>query len=368
MTNVATVSGGGEANTGNDSASDPTTVLAPVDLTIDKSHSGNFTLGANGSYTLTVSNGGGVATTGTVTVTDVLPAGLGFVSATGTNWTCGNASGTVTCTRTTRSRPASSAQSITLTVSVAAAAFPTVTNTASVGGGGEPAGNTGNNSDGDPTTVVAPDLTISKSHSGNFNQGVNGTYSLDVTNNGGAATSGTVTVTDVLPAGLGFVSANGAGWTCGFATGTVTCTRTNSINAGQTAQGISLVVSVDVGAVPSVTNTASVSGGGEPAANAGNNSDSDPTTVGAGVDLTIDKSHTGNFTQGINGTYTLTVSNPGTVATSANVTATDNLPTGLSFVSGTGTGWNACTAAAQVVTCVAARGQYHRRRRSRARD
>jgi hypothetical protein len=34
--------------------------------------------------------------------------------------------------------------------------------------------------------------------------------------------------------------------------------------------------------VPSVTNTASVAGGGEPAANNGNNSDSDPTTVIAG--------------------------------------------------------------------------------------
>ena len=101
-----------------------------------------------------------------------------------------------------------------------------------------------------------------------------------------------------------------------------------------------------------MTNTASVSGGGEPAANNGNNSDSDPTTVGAGVDLTIDKSHTGNFTQGVNGTYTLTVSNGGGTATSANVTVTDILPTGLGFVSGTGTGWNTCTVAAQTVTCV----------------
>ena len=352
VTNVATVSGGGEANTGNDSASDPTTVLAAVDLTINKSHTGDFTLGVNGSYTLMVTNGGGTATSGTVTVTDVLPAGLGFVSASGTAWTCGNAAGTVTCTRTTAINASATAPNITLTVSVAEAAFPTVTNSASVSGGGEPAANNGNNSDSDATTVVAPELTIAKSHTGNFTQGVNGAYSLVVSNGGGAATTGTVTVTDVLPTGLGFVSATGGNWTCGVVTATVTCTRTNSIAAGGNAQTITLTVSVAPAAIPSVTNTASVSGGGEPAASNGNNSDSDPTTVVAGVDLTIDKSHTGNFTEGVNGTYSLAVSNAGGVATNANVTVTDVLPTGLGFVSGTGTGWNACTAAAQTVTCV----------------
>ena len=91
-----------------------------------------------------------------MTVTDVLPAGLGFVSATGTGWTCGNAAGTVTCTRTTAISAGSMRPNITLTVSVAEAAFPSVTNTASVSGGGEPAANNGNNSDSDPTTVVAP--------------------------------------------------------------------------------------------------------------------------------------------------------------------------------------------------------------------
>jgi Big-like domain-containing protein/PKD domain-containing protein len=127
-------------------------------------------------------------------------------------------------------------------------------------------------------TVVAVDLTINKSHTGSFTQGVNGTYSLVVSNAAGAATTGTITVTDVLPAGLGFVSAIGTNWTCTFATGTVTCTRTAVITAPGSAT-ITLTVSVGAAAVPSVTNVASVSGGGEPAANNGNNSDSDPTTV-----------------------------------------------------------------------------------------
>jgi uncharacterized repeat protein (TIGR01451 family) len=213
-----------------------------------------------------------------------------------------------------------------------------VTNTASVSSGGEPAANAGNNSDSDPTTVGAGvDLTIDKSHTGNFTQGINGTYTLTVSNPGTVATSANVTATDNLPTGLSFVSGTGTGWNaCTAAAQVVTCVRpaANTIAAGGAAPAISLTVAVAAAAIPSVTNNVSVAGGGEPAGNVGNNSDTDPTTVTAGVDLTIDKSHTGNFTEGVNGTYVLLVSNGGGAATSANVTVTDVLPTGLGFVSG----------------------------------
>ena len=73
---------------------------------------------------------------------------------------------------------------------------------------------------------------------------------------------------------------------------------------------ITLTVNVAPAAPPSLTNTAQVAGGGE--INSANNTASDITTIGPGVDLTITKSHTGNFTQGQTGaTYTVTVSNPG---------------------------------------------------------
>src|SRR4029077_7135596 len=75
VTNTATVAGGGELNSANDSASDPTTITAVADLTISKSHTGNFRQGdAADTYTLTVSNAGAGPTTGAVTVTDTLPA------------------------------------------------------------------------------------------------------------------------------------------------------------------------------------------------------------------------------------------------------------------------------------------------------
>ena len=45
-----------------------------------------------------------------------------------------------------------------------------------------------------------PDLTVSKSHTGNFKQGdLADTYTITVNNVGSAATTGTVTVTDACP-------------------------------------------------------------------------------------------------------------------------------------------------------------------------
>src|SRR4029077_890394 len=75
VTNTAAVSGAGETNTANDTATDVTAITQLPDLTLAKTHSGSFTQGQTGAtYTLTVSNGGAGPTVGTVTVTDTLPA------------------------------------------------------------------------------------------------------------------------------------------------------------------------------------------------------------------------------------------------------------------------------------------------------
>src|SRR5262249_49439676 len=56
--------------------------------------------------------------------------------------------------------------------------------------------------------------------------------------------------------------------------------------------------------------------------------------------LSIAKAHVGDFTQGQNGaTYSITVSNVGCGPTSGTITVTDNVPTGLTLASMTGTGW-----------------------------
>src|SRR5207253_3091921 len=183
VTNTANVSGGGQTNTTNDSVTDPTTINQLPDLTIAKSHSGNFTQGQVGAtYTITATNSGFAITSGVVTVTDTLPAGLTATGISGSGWTC--VLGTLTCTRNDGLAAGSSYPAITLTVDVANNAAASVTNTANVSGGGQT--NTTNDSATNPTTInQLPDLTIAKSHSGNFTQGqVGATYSITVTNSG----------------------------------------------------------------------------------------------------------------------------------------------------------------------------------------
>src|SRR5882762_6614287 len=257
VTNTATVSGGGETNTSNDTANDVTAINAPPDLTIIKSHSGNFVQGQTGAtYTITVTNSGGTATSGTVTVTDTLPPSLTPTAISGTGWTC-TVSPTLGCTRSDALATASSYPAITLTVNVASSAPASVTNTATVSGGGET--NTSNDTANDVTTITinaVPDLTIIKSHSGNFVQVQTGaTYTITITNSGGTATSGTVTVTDTLPPSLTPTAISGTGWTCTLSP-TLGCTRSDALATASSYPTITLTVNVASSAPTSVTNTA----------------------------------------------------------------------------------------------------------------
>lgn len=381
VSNTATVSGGGEpaSNNGNNSSTVSTTVCAVScpDLRVNKTTATSpFVVGTAASYTLSVSNIGGLTTGGSnYVISDTLPAGLTLTTAiggagwtVGAGWICtvGAAGGSqVTCNSSTAIASGGTSSTIVFPVTVANNAAPSVANTASVSGGGEPAAVTGNNSTTLTTPVTAFDLTVTKTKTaaGNFVLNVDtATYTLTVNNIGGAATTGTYTVTDILPAGLTLNAApTAAGWTCtavgattNVAGGTiVSCSRATVIAAGAAAATtIVFPVRVRAAAAPSVTNTASVSNPNESTNLLGNNSSTVVTPVNA-PDLVVTKSHNGNFTVGANGTYTLTVSNLGALTTStANVVVTDTLPAGLTFVSGTGTGWNACTAAGQVVTCV----------------
>jgi uncharacterized repeat protein (TIGR01451 family) len=348
--NTVTVSGGGEAVTNNDSASDTTTINAGVDLTIAKTHSGNFTQGDTGkTYTITVSNGGGTNSSGTITVVDTVPSGLTPTAAAGTGWACTIATPTVTCTSSAVINFGGSGNPITLTVSLAANATSPQVNQVTVSGGGDV--NAANNSASD-STVINPgaDLTITKSHTGNFVQGqVGAVYNVTAANSGTGTTSGTVTVSDTLPASLTPTAAAGTGWTCGIALQAVTCTRSDALSPAQSYPVIQITVTVASNAPSQVTNTATVSGGGE--TNTGNDSASDPTTIGTGPDLTILKSHTGNFFQGqVGAAYNITVTNSGATASSGLVTVSDTLPAGLTPTAAAGTGWT-CGIAVQTVSC-----------------
>ena len=129
------------------------------------------------------------------------------------------------------------------------------------------------------STVAATNanLSVTKSHIGNFQQGQNGaSYSLRVANSGTAGTTGAITLTDNLPIGLSFASAGGSGWSCSDAAQTVTCTSSALIASGGNSV-ITVAVNVAGDAPTSVVNQASVACLGT--CTTSGNPATDPTTI-----------------------------------------------------------------------------------------
>jgi uncharacterized repeat protein (TIGR01451 family) len=187
-----------ESNTTNNTVTDTDNVVTAADLSITKVAATTFAVDTNASYTLTVRNNGPQSASGTITVTDTLPNGLSYVSATGTGWTCANSSGVVTCTMAGPLANATNAPAITLTVLVAAAAAPNVSNTASV-----------SNATFDPTaannsaTATTPVLYIKLDKSYTLGgpapkPGTDITYTIAFSNLGGASVKNLV-IADMVP-------------------------------------------------------------------------------------------------------------------------------------------------------------------------
>jgi uncharacterized repeat protein (TIGR01451 family) len=189
------------------------TSVAP-DLSITKTGPESFSVGKQASYTLRVRNSrSGGPTTGPITVTDTLPPGFRFISATGRNWSCSAQGSQVTCNYADAAlplRPGAAAPPITITVLPTAAAGTPATNTADVSTPGDT--NPTNNSD---TVVIpvtaAPLLSAIKTAQ---LEDVNGnglgdpgeviTYIIPIENRGNAPSTNTV-LTDDVPANTTYV-------------------------------------------------------------------------------------------------------------------------------------------------------------------
>ena len=127
-----------------------------------------------------------------------------------------------------------------------------------------------------------PDLTLTATHVGNFQQeDVGDTYTITVSNSGSGATSGTMSLVDTLPGGLTATAMSGSGWTVNLST--LTATRSDALAPGASYPVLTITVNVAATAPASVTNTATVSGGGEVVTL--NDTASDPTTINAAVAL-----------------------------------------------------------------------------------
>jgi uncharacterized repeat protein (TIGR01451 family) len=303
-------------------------------------------LGASTSLTFTITNPNSSTALAGVALTDNLPAGLVVATPNGASGSCG--AGTITA--------AAGSQTISLsggTIAASGSCVFAVNVTGTSGGslmnttGNVSSTNAGNGNTASANIVVqVPDLTIAKTHAGNFTQAQTGAaYTITVSNAGTSATFGMVTVTDTLPAGLTATAMTGTGWTCALST--LTCTRSDALASSASYPPITLTVNVAFNAAPSVVNTASVAGGGE--TNTNNDTAMDTTTVNQVIDLAMAKTHMGSFYQGETGaTYTLTVNNVAGAASSGIVTVVDTLPASLTATAIAGNGWN-CTLA--TLTC-----------------
>jgi uncharacterized repeat protein (TIGR01451 family) len=322
-----------------------------VDLSLRKAVNGVMGNGGTSIYSLIVRNQGNAPNTGAITVVDTLPAGLTFISHTGTNWSCGAQGQIVTCTFS-GTLNANAENTVRLSVRVGPEAVPRVVNIATCSTPGE--ANVANNqasltSEVKPTLPI--DLTLSKSHIGVFVRGANATYNLTVRNVGTVPTNTTVTVQDTLPVGFTFVSNTGTGWTCGGNNATpqvVTCTNPNVIPLLTGSSAFTITVAVGSTAPDAPVNRACVIHPGD--INAANDCSNDGATVRAGVDLEMRKSHAGDFGQGGTGVYSLSVKNASVVASTGTITVTDTLPAAMTYASYTGIGWT-CSAVGQTVTC-----------------
>jgi hypothetical protein len=183
----------------------------------------------------------------------------------GTGWACtGN-----TCTRSDALPAGGIYPVITVIVNVASNADTSVTNVVRVTGGNSAAAQSN-----DVTTVSGtapsnpPVLTTAVTHSGNFTQGQTGaTYTITVSNaHGASASSGEVSVVEIIPTGLSLTAISGTNWNCTL----YTCTRTDSLGGGDSYPPITVTFDVASNAPSTVVNQVVTSGGGASTTIAGN--------------------------------------------------------------------------------------------------
>ena len=299
-------------------AEEITSVTPNADLALTKSGSPDPVLvGVNLTYTLAVTNSGPSDATGVV-LTDTLPAGVSFVSA---SQGCAESGGTVTCNLGSLASSASAS----VTIVVVPGSAGELNNTASVTSDVTDPSAENNTATTTTTADPAADLTITKSGSPDtVLVGNNLTYTLTLTNGGPSDATGVV-LTDTLPAAVDFVSASPG---CVQSSGSVTC-DINSLAAGGNA-AVTIVVAPNTAG--ELTNSASVTSDvTDPIA--GNNTATVTNVAELAADLELSKSVSPDpVLLGNNLTYTLTVTNGGP-SDATDVVLNDTLPAGVNFVS-----------------------------------
>jgi len=245
--------------------------------TIVKSFSAaNVGLNLSTTLTFTITNPNGATDLTGVSFNDNMPAGLIIANPDSLTGTCDP--GVITTAPSNINLVGATilaGSSCTFSVDVLAVAAGAQVNTTDPVTSNE--GGTGNTATA-TVTVVTSDLTITSTHAGNFTRPQTGaTYTLTITNSGLVDTIALITVSDTLPTGLSATAIDGLNWICTLSP--LGCTRGDTLFAGTSFEPITVTVNVGNNAASSVTNTATVSGGGE--TDTSNDTASDPTQIDA---------------------------------------------------------------------------------------
>ncbi len=301
-------------------------IPAGADVTVSKSVSDNFleSVGQQTTFTIRVCNYGPNSATNVV-MTDTLPAGLDFVSA--TNGAVETAPGSNVVTATIPALGSCMCESYDVVVD--AIAEGVWNNTASATAN-EADPNGANNSGSVSVTVQnQADLSVTKVDDGGAPIGLNFTYTVTITNNGPAVATN-VMMTDNLDPTTTFVNATNGGTQS--SPGVVTATFP-SIGVGNSEV---VLITVFGTAEALVVNNVSVSGT-EVDINAGNNSAFVETLVGNFSDLAVTINADEAYQLGGLVHYKVNVSNLGP-NTATNVPLAITLDPSLGFVFASGGG------------------------------
>ncbi|WP_043474040.1 glycine-rich protein, partial [Kitasatospora sp. MBT66] len=354
--NSVTVSGGPDPSASTRTAvASPTTSPSPqANLTVSKSLLTNPVVpGQQIQWRVTVTNNG-PSRARDVVVRDQVPAGVSGASMTadtgGAN--CPISGGVATCPAV--EIPAGSSLSWTLTGTLDANATTTPTNTATVTGGPDPATPT-HTAVASPTNTPAPqaNLTVSKSLLTNpVVPGQQIQWRVTVTNNG-PSRARDVVVTDQVPTGItgATMTADTGGANCPISSGVATCPAVE-IPAGQTLTW-TLGGTLDANATTTPTNTATVTGGPDPATPTHTAVASPTNTPAPQANLTVSKSLLTNpVVPGQQIQWRVTVTNNGP-SRARNVVVTDQVPAGVGNASMAAADGTPCPISGGTATCPA---------------
>jgi uncharacterized repeat protein (TIGR01451 family) len=353
VTNTAAVNGGGDATCQSNprctsSVTTPVKAADQPQLTLRKTASAaQFIVGQAASYALQLTNTGTLATSAPALIVDSLPGSLTLGSL---PHGCTANGQQVTCTAAAGLAPNASLRFTLPVALLPVAAGTTVTNTATVTGGGDPtcpgSANCSSTAAVTATLNTMPQLTVTGSLDTALIVGQPANYTWQITNTSTAVTTVPATLNDTIPAGLmlGILPAN-----CSASGQQVSCTIAAGLAASGTA---SVVLPVTPEAVVNgmlVVNTAVISGGGDASCPAAKHCIATVSASPTMVQLTLtDTPNPVAFAVGEAAAYVLQATNTGAIASTEAATITDTVPSGLTL----STLPAACSANGQRVSCV----------------